>query len=321
MWIVRLALRRPYTVAVMAFLIMILGIMSIKSMMVDIFPVIDIPVVNVIWNYPGLSAADMERKVVLLSERGISSSVNGVERIESQCQPGIGLLHVYFEKGTDIGSAIAQMSATANTSLHSMPPGYSATVYYPVQCHECAGGHRSPFRARRCRRQDLRLCVELYPYPSFYDPGLSTPAPFGGKTREIVIDADPKAMEAKGLSPSDLLNALQAQNLIIPAGTARIGTREYNVELNSSPEVVNEFKNIPVKSVNGQIVNMGDVSKVEDSYADQTNVVRVDRHRAAYLSILKKSNASTLMVVEAAKEMIPTIKEDGAGRARSQSRL
>ena len=123
MWIVRLALRRPYTVAVMAFLIMILGIMSIKSMMVDIFPVIDIPVVNVIWNYTGLSAADMERKVVLLSERGISSSVNGVERIESQCQPGIGLMHVYFEKGTDIGAAIAQMSATANVSLHSMPPG------------------------------------------------------------------------------------------------------------------------------------------------------------------------------------------------------
>src|ERR1700742_970189 len=128
MWIVRLALRRPYSVAVMAFLILIMGIMSIRSMMVDIFPVIDIPVVSLIWTYPGLSAADMERKVTYLSERGISTSVNGVERIESQSQPGIGLLRVYFEKGTDIGAAIAQMSATAAVSLHSMPPGIQPPV-------------------------------------------------------------------------------------------------------------------------------------------------------------------------------------------------
>src|SRR5580658_1033215 len=309
MWIVRLALRRPYTVAVMAFLIMILGIMSIKSMMVDIFPVIDIPVVNVIWNYTGLSAADMERKVVLLSERGISSSVNGVERIESQCQPGIGPMHVYFEKGTDIGAAIAQMSATANVSLHSMPPGIQPP--FIIQ-----------FNATNVQVAQISLSSKTLPEDKIFDyalnfirirlftiPGLSTPAPFGGKQREIVIDADPKAMEAKGLSPSDLLNALQAQNLIIPAGTARIGTREYNVEMNSSPEVVNEFKGLPVKSVNGQIVNMGDVAKVEDAYADQTNVVRVDRRRAAYLSILKKSNASTLEVVEAARDMLPVIKE------------
>jgi multidrug efflux pump subunit AcrB len=293
----------------MAFLIMIMGIMSIRSMMVDIFPVIDIPVVNVIWNYPGLSAADMERKVVLLSERGISSSVNGVERIESQCQPGIGLLHVYFEKGTDIGAAIAQMSATANVSLHSMPPGIQPP--FIIQ-----------FNATNVQVAQITLSSKTLPEDKIFDyalnfirirlftiPGLSTPAPFGGKTREIVIDADPRAMEAKGLSPSDLLNALQAQNLIIPAGTARIGTREYNVELNSSPEVVKEFENIPVKSLNGQVVNMGDVAKIADAYADQTNVVRVDRHRAAYLSILKKSNASTLEVVEAAKEMIPVIKE------------
>ena len=304
-----MALRRPYTVAVMAFLIMILGIMAIKSMMVDIFPVIDIPVVNVIWNYPGLSAADMERKVVLLSERGISSSVNGVERIESQCQPGIGLLHVYFEKGTDIGAAIAQMSATANVSLHSMPPGIQPP--FIIQ-----------FNATNVQVAQVTLSSKTLPEDKIFDyalnfirirlftiPGLSTPAPFGGKQREIVIDADPKAMEAKGLSPSDLLNALEAQNLIIPAGTARIGTREYNVELNSSPEVVNEFKSIPVKSVNGQIVNMGDIANVQDAFADQTNVVRVDRRRAAYLSILKKSNASTLEVVEAARNMLPVIKE------------
>lgn len=309
MWIVRLALRRPYTVAVMAFLIMLMGIMSIRSMMVDIFPVIDIPVVNVIWNYPGLSAADMERKVVYLSERGFSTSVNGIARIESRCQPGLGLMHVYFEKGTDIGAAIAQMSATANISLHSMPPGIQPP--FIIQ-----------YNATNVQVAQITLDSKTLPEDKIFDyalnfirvrlftiPGLSTPAPFGGKQREIVIDADPKAMEAKGLSPNDLLNALQAQNLILPAGTARIGTREYNIELNSSPEVVKEFEQLPVKSVNGQIVNMGDVAKISDSYADQINVVRVNRHRAAYLSILKKSNASTLEVVEAAKEMIPVIKE------------
>ena len=309
MWIVRLALRRPYSVAVMAFLILIMGIMAIRSMMVDIFPVIDIPVVSVIWTYPGLSAADMERKVVYLSERGISTSVNGVEHIESQSQPGIGLMHFYFEKGTDIGAAIAQMSATAATSLHSMPPGIQSPVILQ-------------FNATNVPVAQITLTSKTLPEDKIFDyalnfirlrlftiPGLSTPAPFGGKQREIVIDADPKSMQAKGLSPVDLLNALQASNLIIPAGTARIGTRDYNVELNSSPEIVKDFEKIPIKSVNGQIVPFGDVAKISDSYADQTNVVRVDRNRAAYLSILKKSNASTLMVVEAAKDMIPVIKE------------
>jgi multidrug efflux pump subunit AcrB len=309
MWIVRLALRRPYSVAVMAFLILIMGIMSIKAMMVDIFPVIDIPVVSVIWTYPGLSAADIERKVTYLSERGISSSVNGVERIESQSQPGISLLRVYFEKGADIGAAIAQMSATASTSLHSMPPGIQPPVILQFNATNVPVAQITMSSKTLSEDKIFDYALNFIRIRLFTIPGLSTPAPFGGKTREIVIDADPKAMAAKGLSPSDLLNALQASNLIIPAGTARIGTREYNVELNSSPEVVKEFNNLPVKSLNGQIINLGDVAKIADSYADQVNVVRVDRHRAAYLSILKKSNASTLMVVDAAKDMIPIIKE------------
>ena len=293
----------------MAFLILIMGIMCIRSMMVDIFPVIDIPVVSVMWTYPGLSAADVERQVVYQSERGISSSVNGVERIESQSQPGIGLLRVYFEKGTDIGAAIAQMSATASTSLHSMPPGIQPPVILQFNATNVQVAQITMSSKTLSEDKIFDYALNFIRIRLFTIPGLSTPAPFGGKTREIVIDADPKAMQAKGLSPSDLLTALQASNLIIPAGTARIGTREYNLELNSSPEVVKEFNDLPVKSVNGQIVNLGDVAKIADAFADQVNVVRVDRHRAAYLSILKKSNASTLMVVDAAKEMIPLIKE------------
>ncbi|HXS37324.1 MAG TPA: efflux RND transporter permease subunit [Flavipsychrobacter sp.] len=309
MWIVRLALKRPYTVGVMAFLILIMGILAIKSMLVDIFPTIDIPVVSMVWSYPGLSAAEMEKRVVLLSERGISSTVNGVERIESQSQPGIGLLRVYFEKGTDIGAAIAQMSATANTTLHFMPQGMPPPIILQFNATNVPVAQITMSSKTLGEDKIYDYALNFIRVRLFTIPGLATPAPFGGKNREIVVDADPKAMQAKGLSPTDLLTALESSNLIIPAGTARIGSREYSVTLNSSPDVVKDFNDIPVKSVNGQIIRLGDVAKVSDAFADQVNVVRMDRKRAAYLSILKKSNASTLMVVEAARKMIPVIKE------------
>ncbi len=309
MWIVRLALRRPYTVGVMAFLILLMGIMAIKSMMVDIFPVIDIPVVSVIWTYPGLSASEMEKKVIYLNERGISSSVNGVERIESQAQPGIGILRIYFEKGTDIGSAIAQMSAVSATAIHGMPPGIQMPVILQFNATNVPVAQLTMSSKTMSEDKIFDYALNFIRLRLFTIPGLATPAPFGGKFREIVVDADPKAMQGNGLSPVDLLTALQSSNLIIPAGTARIGTREYNVQLNSSPDAVKEFEKIPVKWVNGQVVTLGQVAKISDGFADQTNIVRIDRHRAAYLCILKKSNASTLAVVEAAKTMIPLIKE------------
>lgn len=283
--------------------------MSVNYMMKDIFPVIDIPVVSVIWTYPGLSAAEMEKKVTYLSERGMSSTVNGIERIESQSQPGIGILHVYFEKGTDIGAAIAQMSAVAGTSIHGMPPGIQLPVILQFNATNVPVAQITMSSKTMGEDKIFDYALNVIRLRLFNIPGLSTPAPFGGKQREIVIDGDPKGMAANGLSPVDLLNALQNSNLIIPAGTARIGSREYNIQLNSSPDAVKEFEKIPVKWVNGQVVTLGQVAKISDGYADQTNVVRVDRKRAAYLSILKKSNASTLMVVEAAKEMIPLIKE------------
>jgi multidrug efflux pump subunit AcrB len=293
----------------MAFLILIMGILSIKSMNVDIFPVIDIPVVTEIWSYPGLSASEMEKRVTLLSERGISSSVNGVERIESVSQPGTAILRVYFQKGADIGSAIAQMSATAGTTLRLMPPGMTPPTILQ-------------FNASNVPVAQLTMKSKTLPEDKIFDyglnfirirlftvPGLATPAPFGGKQREIVVDVDPKATLAKGLSTMDVVNSLQTSNVIVPAGTARMGSREYNIMMNSSPDMVSQFNDLPVKTVNGEVVRMGEVARVYDGFADQVNVVRVDRRRAAYLSILKKSDASTLMVVEAAKKMIPLIKE------------
>ena len=309
MWIVRLALRRPYTVAVMSLLILLMGILSIRSMLVDIFPVIDIPVVSVVWSYPGLSADDIEKRVVFLDERAISTTVNGVSRIESTSLPGLGLLRVYFEPGADIGAAIAQMTAVSSTALRAMPPGMTPPVILQYNATNVPVTQLTLSSKTLSETKIFDYALNFIRLRLFTVPGLSTPAPFGGSFRQIMIDIDPRALAAKGLSPNDVLSAVQASNLIIPAGSARMGQTEFNVALNSSPDNVKQFEQIPIKVVNGQTVLIGDVAKVNDSYAEQTNIVRVNRGRAAYLTILKKANSSTLAVVEGAKSMLPIIKE------------
>jgi CzcA family heavy metal efflux pump len=308
MWLVRLALRRPYTIAVSCLLIMILGVLSLTRMTVDIFPVIDIPVVAVVWSYPGLSAQDMERRVVLISERAFSTTVNGISRIESQSIPGVGLLRVYFQPGTDIGAAIAQISSVSSTILRIAPPGI--TPPNVIQ-----------FNATNVPVAQLTISSKTLPEQQLYDyslnfirirlftiPGLSTPAPFGGKERQIIIDIDPQALAAKGLSAGDVVSALQSSNVILPAGDARIGNTDYSVQLNSSPETVSQFTRIPIKVVGSATVLLGDVAKVADSYAEQRGIVHVNGKRATYLAILKHSDASTLAVVEATRDVLPVIK-------------
>ena len=309
MWLVRLALRQPYTVAVFAAVLLLMGGLAMKSMLVDLFPNIDIPVVAVVWNYNGLSAEDMERRVVLLSERGLSSTVNGIERIESQSIPGIGLEKIYFQPGTNIGNAIAQIASSSSTALRAMPPGMtppyiiqSNASSVPVAQMTLSSQSIDEAKIADYGQNFLRLRL-------FTVPGLSTPSPYGGKTREITVDVDPSRLEARGLSPADVVQAIQTSNVIIPAGTARLGDREYNIALNSSPSAVADFANIPIKVVNGVPVTVGDVATVKDGYADQTNIVRVNGRRAAYLSILKKADASTLTVVESTKELLPTLRK------------
>ncbi len=308
MWLVRLALRQPYTIAVLAAVILLMGVLAMQSMQVDIFPAIDIPVVAVVWTYPGLSAEDMEKRVVLLSERGLSSVVDGIERIESSSIPGIGLLRVYFQPGTDLGHAIAEIASSSSTSLRRMPRGIqppyvlqSNASSVPVAQLTLSSTTMPEAEISDYGQNFLRLQL-------FTIPGLSTPAPYGGKTREITIDVNPALLVAKGLSANDVLTAVQNSNVFIPAGIARIGEREYNVALNSSPSAVEEFGAIPIKVVNGAPVTIGDVAHVADGFADQTNIVRINGRRSAFLSILKKADASTLAVVEATKAMLPTIR-------------
>jgi multidrug efflux pump subunit AcrB len=309
MWIVRLALRRPYTVAVMCLLILVMGVLSLTRMVVDIFPAIDIPVVAVIWNYPGLSAQDMERRVVLISERAFSTTVNGIERIESQSIPGIGMLKVYFQPGAEIGAAIAQISSVCSTILRITPPGMQPPNVIQFNASNVPVAQLTASSDSLPEQQVFDYGLNFIRVRLFTIPGLGTPAPFGGKQRQINVDIDPRALASKGLSPFDVVNALSTANVILPAGTARIGGREYNVILNNSPPNVEEFGHIPVKIVDGAPVTLADVAHVSDAFADQTNVVRVNGRRATYLAILKHADASTLAVVDSVRDVLPMIKE------------
>jgi multidrug efflux pump subunit AcrB len=309
MWIVRLALRRPYTIAVGVILIFLMGFLCLKSMLIDIFPTIDIPVVSVIWAYPGLSAIDMERRVVFLSERAYSSTVNGISKIESSSIPGIGLLRIYFEDGTDIGAAIAQISSVSATATRSMPPGMTPPVVIQFNASNVPVGQLTLFSDTMPEQNISDYALNFLRVKLFTIPGLSIPAPYGGKSRQINVDVDPSALSARDVSPEDVVSALNSSNIILPAGTARIGNFEYNVLLNSSPASVADFTKIPIRVVGGAGVSIGDVAKVSDSFADQTSLVRVNGKRAAYLNLLKKASASTLEVINHVKALLPELQK------------
>ena len=309
MELVRVALRRPYTIAVLSLLVLLLGGLAITRMVVDFFPKIDIPVVFVGWNYPGLSAEEMERRVIIISERAYSTTVNGIERIESNCIPGIGLVKVYFHQGTDIGASIAQINAINGTILRILPPGITPPViiqYDPatVPIVQMVLSSKTVPEGRIFDHAFNFVRVKL-----FTIPGLTVPAPFGGRLRQIMVDLNPQLMTAKGVSPTDVVNALQSSNVLVPAGTARIGSTEYNVLMNSSPPTVDQFNQMPLRVSNGVPVLLGDVARVADGFAVQNNIVHVDGRRATYLTILKHSEASSLAVVEATRNLLPEIQK------------
>ena len=247
MWLVRLALRRPFTVAAFCLAILLTGIISAASMAVDLFPAIDIPVVVVVWNYPGMTAEDMERRVTLISERGISTSVSGVTRIESQTINGTAVLRVYFEPSADIGGAIAQISAASLSASRDHAAGNAAAGAAPLQRVECA--RRPAHGLGAGREQELFdyglnfLRLRLFTIAGLVDAR----APYGGKQRQVMVELDPRRAAAKGVSPQDVVNALLAGNVILPAGTARVGDLEYNVLINGSPTRAEDFNRDPAQ--------------------------------------------------------------------------
>src|SRR5437763_4971363 len=307
MWIVRLALRRPYTFVVLALLIAVLGVASIVTMPVDIFPAIDIPVVNVIWSYSGLSPTEMQDRVVSISERAFTTTVSGIEHIESVSLRGVAVTRLYFHPNVPIAAAIAQITAQAQQIVRQLPPGIFPPLI--IQYNAASGPVvLASLSSDQLPEQQLNDYGNNFIRTQLVTvPGAAVPVPYGGKVRVVNVDIDPDALYARGLSAQDVSNAILTQNVILPAGTAKIGTREYDVATNSSPEVLNDLNKIPIRYLNGSLLSVGDVAFVHDGFNPQTNLVRRDGRHSALLPILSNGSASTLTVVDQVRQLMPTI--------------
>ncbi|MBV9949020.1 MAG: efflux RND transporter permease subunit, partial [Myxococcales bacterium] len=306
MWLVRMALKRPYTFVVMAMLIVILGAVTLVRMPTDIFPEIDIPVISVIWNYAGLAPEEMERRVVNNFERNLTTTVNDIEHIESQSLSGVAVIKIFFQEGAKIEAATAQVTAVAQTAVRFAPPGttpplvirYSASNV-PIMQIALEGSTLSEQQLFDYGTNFIRADIATI-------QGAQLPWPYGGKQRQIMIDIDPQRLYAWGLSPRDVNAAIGLQNVIVPTGTAKIGAFEYPIVLNASPEALEQIASIPIKVVRGTTVFVRDVANVRDGYANQTNIVHVEGKKSVLLSILKHGSASTLEVARRVRETIPT---------------
>src|SRR6266571_2056077 len=298
MWIVRLALRRPYTFTVVAVLVVLLGIVTIARMSTDIFPNINIPVVSVIWSYSGVAPEEMEKRFVTVCERAMTTTVNDIEHIESQSYNGVSVIKVFFHEGAKVEAGVAQITSICQTLLRIMPPGTTPPLI--IQ-----------YSASNVPILQLGLSGKTLSEQQLYDLGLNfirtqlatvqgaqVPLPYGGKSRQVMVDIDPQKLFGKGLSPADVSSALNAQNVILPAGTQKIGDREYNVRLNSSPELLQTLNDLPIKQVNGAMVYIRDVANVRDGFAVQTNIVAQNRVRSALLTVLKSASAPTLDITQ-----------------------
>ena len=308
MWIVRIALRRPYTFVVLALLLLIVGPLVIARTPVDIFPNIDIPVVASIWKYDGLSAKELSDRITSNYERTLTTAVNDIEHIESQTLNGVSIVKVFFHPGAAIDLAVAQVAAISQTVLRQAPPGtvppfievYSASSV-PVLQLGLSGPGLSEQQLNDIGTNLLRNQLATV-------QGASIPYPYGGKQRQIQVDLNLAALQAKGLSPLDVENAIAAQNLILPAGVAKVGPLQYEVDINGSPKTVAELNDLPIKVVGQTPIYIRDVAHVRDGFSPQTNIVRVNGRRAALLTIMKSGNASTLDIISRVKAALPRIK-------------
>src|SRR5262252_2508671 len=306
MWIVRLALRRPYTFVVMALLIAILGVASIATMPVDIFPYIDLPV-SIVWQYSGLSPEEMESRIVTNFERSLTANVAGIEHIESQSHQSISVVRVYFHPTVEVDLALSQIVTQCQVAVRNMPPGtfppqvlkYDAASVPVLQLGLSSGTLQE--------QEIFDLGNNFIRTPLATVQGATVSYPFGGKNRQIMVDLDLDQLYAKRLSPIDVSNALNLQNLIVPAGTAKFASVEYPVRLNSSVPRIADFNDLPIKTVNGATVYLKDVATVHDGFVPQTNIVRTNGARGVLLTVTRNGKASTLAIVNAVKRELPGI--------------
>jgi CzcA family heavy metal efflux pump len=309
LWIVRVALSRPYTFIVLALLILILGPLTYLNMRTDIFPDIRVPVVSAVWSYNGMPPGDMSNRITTYYERALTTTVNDIEHIESQSLPGVAVVKIFFQPNANINAAVSQVTALSQTVLKRLPPGITPPLILTYNASSVPV-------LQLALSSDTLLDNELFDISNnFIRPqlaqvqGAAVPSPYGGKNRQIMVDLDMQALRSKGLVPDDVSNAILRQNLILPAGTQKMGMFEYNVLLNASPNALDDLNDMPIKSVNGSTILLRDVAHVRDGYSPQQNMVRVDGQHSVLTTIQKNGSASTLDIIERVKELLPRIEE------------
>jgi multidrug efflux pump subunit AcrB len=307
MWIVRLALRRPYTFVVMAMLIVIAGVYSILAMPTDILPEIDIPVIAVVWQYGGLPPDEMEQRFTGNYERALTTTVAGIEHIESQSLYGVSVTKVFFHAGTKMEMANAQVTAISQTLLKQFPVGATPPLIINYSASNVPILQGSIHSDTLSEQQLFDLTSNFLRTGLATVQGAQMPYPYGGKQRQVMVDIDLPRLHALGLSPNDVSNAVQAQNLVLPAGTAKLGAQELLIRLNSSPDAIREIADLPVKTVNGSTVTIGDVAHVRDGFAPQTSLVRANGRRGILMTLLKSAGASTLDIVRRVRGIMPSL--------------
>ena len=308
MWIVRLALKQPYTIAVLAVLVFLFGGLAIFRTPTDIFPDINIPVVSIIWTYTGLIPRAMSDRIVSITERNLTTVVDNIEHIESQSLYGIAVVKVFIQPNTSLDRAIGQITASSQTQLKQLPQGttprliiaYSASNV-PVLQLALSGKGLSEQQLNDYGLNFIRTRLVTV-------PGTAVPAPYGGKLRQVQVDLNPQALQSRGLSALDVVNAVTLQNLILPTGTSKIGSKEYDVDVpNAAPETMEELNRIPIKTDGDTTIYIKDVAWVRDGFPPQTNIVRVDGQRSVLLTIQKAGDASTLNIISGIKALLPAI--------------
>jgi CzcA family heavy metal efflux pump len=307
MWIVRLALARPYTFVVMAMLIVVGGIYSILQMPTDILPEIDIPVVSVVWAYGGLAPEEMEQRFTGFFERGLTTTVNGIEHIESQSLYGVSVTKVFFHPGTKMEMANAQVTASSQTFLKFLPPGATPPLIVNYSASNVPIIEGSVHSDTLSEQQLFDLTSNFLRTGLATVQGAQMPFPYGGKQRQVMVDIDLPRLYALGLSPNDVSTAVQAQNLILPSGTAKLGGQELLIRLNSSPDAIKDISALPIKTVNGSTITIGDVAQVRDGFAPQTSLVRANGRRGVLMTLLKSSGSSTVDIVHRIRGVMPSL--------------
>src|SRR2546421_591928 len=308
MWIVRLALRRPYTFVVASLLLLLLTPFVLMRTPTDIFPAINIPVVSVVWQYTGLSAKDIEQRMVYTDERALTTTVNNIEHIESTSYDGVGVVKVFFQPGISPDAGVAQVTAECQTILKQLPPGTTPPLVITYNASTVPILQYGISSKTLSEQQTFDLSLNTVRVGLISVPGVGIPYPFGGKQRVVSVDLDLKALERQNLAAQDVVNAISAQNLVYPSGTAKIGAHEYPIDLNTSPRLIERLNDLPIKTVEGAVIRRSDVAQVRDGYMPQQNLVRQDGLRSTLLSVLKNGAASTLSVANGVKAAMTNVK-------------